>query len=66
MRVCALQVPATVASVSAIPETGGCPESTVTVTTASVTDMTGSSAQVMKCKQTNKKKKSNTNSIKNM
>lgn len=48
---CVLQVPVIVVSVSAIPKTGGCPESTVSVTTESVISTTGSSAQVMKCKK---------------
>lgn len=48
---CVLQVPVIVVSVSAIPKTGGCPESTVSVTTESVISTTGSSAQVMKSKK---------------
>lgn len=48
---CVLQVPVIVVSVSAIPKTGGCPESTVSVTTESVISTTGSSAQVMKLKK---------------
>lgn len=48
---CVLQVPVIVVSVSAIPKTGGCPESTVSVTTESVISTTGSSAQVLKCKK---------------
>lgn len=44
--VCVLQVPVTVASVFALPKTGGCLESTVSVTTESVTNTTASSAQV--------------------
>ncbi len=44
--VCALQVHVTVANASALPKTGGCLESTVSVTTESVTNMKESSAQV--------------------
>lgn len=43
------KVPVIVVSVSAIPKTGGCPESTVSVTTESVISTTGSSAQGMGC-----------------
>lgn len=47
---CAVEkVPATVANVSARPKTGGCPESIVSVTTETVTNMTASSAQGMGC-----------------
>lgn len=47
---CAVEkVPVTVANVSAHPKTGGCLESTVSVTTESVTNMTASSAQGMGC-----------------
>lgn len=43
---CLLQVPVTVVSVSAIPKTGGCLESTVNATTESVTNTMASFAQV--------------------
>lgn len=43
---CVLQVPVTVASVSALPRTGGCLETTASVMTGSVTNMMASSAQV--------------------
>lgn len=43
---CSLQVPVTVVSVSAIPKTGGCLESTVNVTTENVTNTMASFAQV--------------------
>lgn len=43
---CSLQVPVTVDSVSAIPKTGGCLESTVNATTESVTNTMASFAQV--------------------
>ncbi|KAG7238812.1 hypothetical protein INR49_030356 [Caranx melampygus] len=43
------RVPVTVASVSVLPKTGGCPESTASVTTESVTNMMASSAQGMGC-----------------
>lgn len=47
---CAVEkVPVTVANVSALPKTGGCLESTVSVMTESVTNMTASSAQGMGC-----------------
>lgn len=42
-----LQVPVTVANVSALPKTGGCLESTVNVMTESVTNMMASYAQVI-------------------
>lgn len=41
--------PVTVANVSALPKNGGCLESTVSVTTESVTNMTASYAQGMDC-----------------
>lgn len=43
---CLLQVPVTVVSVSAIPKTGGCLESTANATTESVTNTMASFAQV--------------------
>lgn len=43
---CVLQVPVTAANVSARPKSGGCLETTVSVMTGIVTDMTASSAQV--------------------
>lgn len=46
MCVRVLQVPVTVASVSAFPKTGGCLESTVNVMTESATNMMASPAQV--------------------
>lgn len=50
MESCAVEkVPVTVANVSALPKTGGCLESTVSVMTESVTNMTASSAQGMGC-----------------
>lgn len=44
---CVLQGLVTVASVSALPKTGGCLESTVNVMTESVTNMMASYAQVI-------------------
>lgn len=46
--VCVLQVPVTVADVSALPRTGGCLESTVNVMTDCVTNTTASSVQVIR------------------
>lgn len=45
----AAKAPVTVANVSALPKTGGCLESTVSVMTETVTNMTASSAQGMGC-----------------
>lgn len=50
MESCAVEkVHATVANVSVLPKTGGCLESTVSVTTESVTNTMASSAQGMVC-----------------
>lgn len=51
-RVCVLQVRVTVANASALPRTGGCLESTASVTTETVTSMTASYAQVEYAKHT--------------